>query len=59
MDYDELYELNPSEALEKIRELKDKQEYGGLTKEETEELTNLKLMLSNTVGDLREDYMSF
>ena len=59
MEYEDLYELNPSEALERIRELKTKQEYEGLTKEEVSELTNLKEMLRDTVGDLQEDFMPY
>ena len=59
MEFEDLYELNPSEALERIRELKNKEEYEGLTKEELDEITNLKVMLSDTVGDLSEDYMPY
>ena len=59
MDFDDLYELNPSEAMDRIRDLKNKQEYEGLTKEEIEELNMLKEMLKDTVGDLHEDYLSY
>lgn len=59
MDFDDLYELNPSDAMARIRELKTKQEYEGLSKDELEELNLLKEMLKNTVGDLKEDYLSY
>ncbi|MBN2519980.1 MAG: hypothetical protein JXB17_05710 [Bacteroidales bacterium] len=59
MEFDDLYELNPSEALERIKELKNKEEYEGLTKEEMDEVNSLKVMLKDTVGDLSEDYMPY
>ncbi len=59
MEFDDLYELNPSEALERIKELKNKEEYEGLTKEEMDEVNNLMVMLKDTVGDLSEDYMPY
>ncbi len=59
MDFDELYELSPSEAMDRIRILKNKQEYEGLSKDEIDELNQLKEVLKNTVGDLRDDYLSY
>ena len=59
MEYEEIFELNPSEVLEKIQELKNKQEYEGLTKREMQELSELKIMLKDTVGDLQDDYMPY
>jgi len=59
MNFDELYELNPSEAMDRIRLLKNKQEYEGLNKDEVNELNQLKDMLKNTVGDLQDDYLSY
>ena len=59
MDIDDLYELNPSEAMDRIRLLKNKQEYEGLSKDEVDEFNQLKDMLKNTVGDLQDDYLSY
>ncbi len=56
MDFEELYELNPSELMQKIQELNHKKDYEGISKEEVEELSNLKTILNDAVGDLNEAF---
>ena len=52
---DMMYEMNPSEMIARIRELKSKQDYEGISKEEQEELINLKEILNDSFGDYQDD----
>lgn len=56
MELDDLYELNPSEALERLKVFKNKDEYEGLTKEEAEEYKILKGVVQDTVDLKDEDF---
>ena len=58
MSYEDLYEINPSAAIDRLRALKIKDEYEGLTKEEKEEYRNLKEVFNETV-DLKDEYFTF
>jgi len=59
MDFDTIYELNPSEVIQRIETLKNKQDFEGITKEEMAELNQLKDVLDDSVGDMQDDVFTY
>lgn len=59
MDFDTIYELNPSEVIQRIETLKNKQDFEGITKEEVAELNQLKDVLDDSVGDMHDDVFTY
>lgn len=59
MEFDAVYELNPSEVMQRIEALQNKRDFEGITKEEMMELNQLKDVLQDSVGDLSDDVFSY
>jgi uncharacterized protein YnzC (UPF0291/DUF896 family) len=58
MSYEDFLEMNPSEAIKRIRDLKNKEEFEGLTKDELLEYRNLKLMFEE-INDMEDEFFYF